>query len=160
MAENNLSYIVNLRESLKPEKRHMPLIQDGAAVIIVNEKNQILLQSRIDRNLWGLPGGTQDYKERFEEVAIREVKEETNLDIKEEDLELVTIVSGESRCNTYPNGDEVCNNTVLYSCSKYTGKLQCGDESRKLEFFDTDKLPVNLMDADCINAYLKSIKKK
>lgn len=155
MAENTLSYIVNLRESLKPEKRNMPLIQDGAAVIIVNSKNQILLQSRIDRNLWGLPGGTQDYKERFEDVAIREVKEETNLDIKEEDLELIGIISGESRCNTYPNGDEVCNNTVLYLCRKYSGELQCGDESRKLEFFDINNLPKNLMDVDCIQAYLK-----
>ena len=65
------------------------LLQDGAAAAIVNDKGELLLQSRADRDMWGLPGGCQEVGERFEDVVIREVKEETNLNVNEEDLELI-----------------------------------------------------------------------
>ena len=95
-------------------KHKFVLLQDGAATIIVNDKGQILLQSRADNDRWGLPGGCQELGERFEDTVIREVKEETNLDVSEENLELIAIVSGNSRRNEYPNGDVVINNTALY----------------------------------------------
>lgn len=97
-------------------KHKFVLLQDGAAAIIVNDKGQILLQSRADNDRWGLPGGCQELGERFEDTVIREVKEETNLDVSEENLELIAIVSGNSRRNEYPNGDVVINNTALYMC--------------------------------------------
>jgi len=97
-------------------KHKFVLLQDGAATIIVNDKGQILLQSRADNDRWGLPGGCQELGERFEDTVIREVKEETNLDVSEENLELIAIVSGNSRRNEYPNGDVVINNTALYMC--------------------------------------------
>ena len=97
-------------------KHKFVLLQDGAAAIIVNDKGQILLQSRADNDRWGLPGGCQELGERFEDTVIREVKEQTNIDVSEENLELIAIVSGNSRRNEYPNGDVVINNTALYMC--------------------------------------------
>ena len=97
-------------------KHKFVLLQDGATAIIVNDKGEILLQSRADNDRWGLPGGCQELGERFEDTVIREVKEETNLDVSEENLELIAIVSGNSRRNEYPNGDVVINNTALYMC--------------------------------------------
>lgn len=97
-------------------KHKFVLLQDGATAIIVNDKGEILLQSRADNDRWGLPGGRQELGERFEDTVIREVKEETNLDVSEENLELIAIVSGNSRRNEYPNGDVVINNTALYMC--------------------------------------------
>lgn len=111
---NIIGYPVFTRLCMGELKHRFVLLQDGAAAIILNSKNQILLQSRADRDKWGLPGGCQELGERFQDTIIREIKEETNLDVKEEDLELVDIVSGESRRNDYPNGDVVINNTVLY----------------------------------------------
>lgn len=134
------------------------MLQDGAAVIIVNEKGEILLQSRADRDKWGLPGGCQELGERFEDTAIREVKEETNLDVNEEDLELITVVSGPSRRNDYPNGDVVINNTVLYCVKTYTGKLKWDRESKEMKFFSLDNLPLNQNDPDLIEIYKKSLK--
>jgi 8-oxo-dGTP pyrophosphatase MutT (NUDIX family) len=148
-----MSYIRDLRNSLIEEKKHMPILQDGAAIIVVNNKGEILLQSRADRDKWGLPGGCQELGETFEQVALREVKEETNLDAKEEDLILIGIVSGKSRYNTYPNGDEVYNNTVLFLITNYTGELRWDSESKKMEFKSLDDLPENLMDKDLIERY-------
>jgi ADP-ribose pyrophosphatase YjhB (NUDIX family) len=154
-----MSYIVDLRNSLKKAKRHMPILQDGSAVIIVNNKGEILLQSRADRDKWGVIGGCQELGETFEETAIREVKEETNLVINIEDLILIGAISGNSRHNCYPNGDEVYNNTILYLVNKYTGELRWDKESKKVEFRSLDNLPENLMDRDLIDRYRK-IKKK
>lgn len=130
------------------------LLQDGAAAIIENDKGQILLQSRADRNKWGLPGGCQEVGESFKETIIREIKEETNLDVKMSDLDIIDIVSGSSRKNSYPNGDVVYNNTVLYLIKNYTGTLKWNKESKEMKFFDIDDLPNNQNDADLINIYI------
>ena len=134
-------------------KHRFVLLQDGAAAIIVNSEGQILLQSRADRDKWGLPGGCQELGERFQDTVLREVKEEPNLDVKEEDLELIDIVSGASRRNDYPNGDVVINNTALYCIRKYSGELKWDSESKNMKFFDLDNLPENQNDPDLIEVY-------
>ena len=157
---NIIGYPVFTRLCMGVLKHRFVLLQDGAAAIIVNDKGQILLQSRADRDKWGLPGGCQELGERFQEVVIREIKEETNLDVNEEDLELIDIVSGLSRRNDYPNGDVVINNTVLYLVRKYSGELKWNTESKEMRFFDLDNLPENQHDPDLIETYKKSLKKQ
>ncbi|KJZ15006.1 DNA mismatch repair protein MutT [Marinomonas sp. S3726] len=58
-------------------------IQVGIGVILVKE-GKVLLGQRIGAygaNTWGLPGGHLEYGETFEDCAIRETFEETNLTI-------------------------------------------------------------------------------
>jgi ADP-ribose pyrophosphatase YjhB (NUDIX family) len=54
------------------------------SVIIVNSDKKILLvrHKKGNRQYWALPGGRLDYGETFQECAVRELKEETGLDIK------------------------------------------------------------------------------
>lgn len=141
-------------------KHKVVLLQDGAAAIIVNAKGQILLQSRSDNDKWGLPGGCQELEERFEDTIIREVKEEADLDITEDNLELIAIVSGNTRRNKYPNGDVVINNTVLYCVKNYSGEIKWDSESKDMRFFDLDDLPPNQNDPDLIDIYIKTLNKK
>lgn len=56
----------------------------GGVVARENNENriEIALVGRLDDNLWALPKGTPDYEESIEETAIREVQEETGLDVK------------------------------------------------------------------------------
>ena len=79
------------------------------------------------------------------------------MDVNEEDLELIDIVSGVSRRNEYPNGDVVINNTVLYCVRNYSGELKCDTESKEMKFFDLDNLPQNQNDLDLIEIYKKSL---
>lgn len=150
---NVIGYPVFTRLCMGVLKHRFVLLQDGAAAIIVNSEGQILLQSRADRDKWGLPGGCQELGERFQDTVLREVKEETNLDVKEEDLELIDIVSGASRRNDYPNGDVVINNTALYCIRKYSGELKWDSKSKNMKFFDLDNLPENQNDPDLIEVY-------
>lgn len=156
---NIIGYPVFTRLCMGVLKHKFVLLQDGAAAIIVNENGQILLQSRADRDRWGLPGGCQELGERFQDTVIREIKEETNLDVKEGDLELIDIVSGASRRNDYPNGDVVINNTALYCIRKYSGELKWDSESKEMRFFDLDNLPENQNDPDLIEMYKNFIRK-
>lgn len=155
---NVIGYPVFTRLCMGELKHKFVLLQDGAAAIIVNENGQILMQSRADRDKWGLPGGCQELGESFKDTIIREVKEETNLDVLESDLELVDIVSGVSRRNNYPNGDVVINNTALYCIRNYSGELKWDAESKDMKFFDLDNLPKNQNDSDLIDAYREKLK--
>ena len=157
---NIIGYPVFTRMCMGVLQHKFVLLQDGAAAIIVNEQGQVLLQSRADRDLWGLPGGCQELGERFKDTVIREIKEETNLDVKENDLELIDIVSGKTRRNNYPNGDVVINNTALYCVRKYCGELKWDEESKEMRFFDLDNLPKNQNDPDLIQIYKEYINRK
>ena len=55
--------------------------------IIKNDKEEILIvkrhpKSRTDPEMWELPGGKVEKGEFFTDALIREIKEETNLDVK------------------------------------------------------------------------------
>lgn len=154
---NIIGYPVFTRLCMGTLKHKFVLLQDGAAAIIVNEQGQILLQRRADKYKWGLPGGCQELGERFQDTVIREIKEETNLDVKEEDIQLVDIVSGNSRRNDYPNGDVVVNNTALYCIKNYNGELKWDYESKEMRFFDINNLPLNQNDPDLIEIYKTSL---
>lgn len=155
-----IGYPIFARLCMGDLKHKFVLLQSGAAAIIINKNGQILLQSRSDRNKWGLPGGCQELGERFQETIIREIKEETNLDVREEDLELIDIVSGPTRRCEYPNGDIAINNTMLYLVKNYSGDLKWNSESKEMKFFDLYNLPKNQHDPDLIEIYKNYIKSK
>ena len=155
-------YPVLFRMALDDRISHIQFIQTGAAIIIRNEAGQILLQERTDRNKWGLPGGCQDLGEDLRYTAVREAYEETGIRLDPNEIELIDTLSGESRKNSYPNGDIVYNNTSLYLADvslSNESTLKGDSETKRLRFFNIDEVPENLMDADLIKTYLKYINK-
>ena len=156
-------YPVLFRMALDERINHIPFIQTGSAIIIRNEKGQILLQERTDRNKWGLPGGCQDLGEDLKDTAVREAYEETGIKLDSNNLKLIDTLSGKSRKNSYPNGDIVYNNTSLYLVDVSiddTSKLKGDSETKKLKFFNPEEVPENMMDYDLIKAYLDYVKNK
>ena len=155
LSANYGGYPVLFRMALDERIRHIPFIQTGAAVIIRNEEGKILLQERTDRNKWGLPGGCQELGENLRQTAVREAYEETGIELDSNKLILIDTLSGESRKNSYPNGDIVYNNTSLYLADITNNyKLKGDSETKRLEFFNTNDVPENLMDKDLIQAYI------
>lgn len=129
-----MGYIQELRKYLGTK----PLILTGSTIIVLNNKNEVLLQKRIDTGDWGIPGGSLELGESFEEAAHRELYEETGLKIKS--LKLVTVLSGKEMYFKYPHGDEVYNAIVVYETRDYEGKLSINDgESTELKFFPLEE---------------------
>ena len=163
LSANYGGYPVLFRMSLDERICHIPFIQTGAAIIIRNEDGKILLQERTDRDKWGLPGGCQDLGEDLRVTAVREAYEETGIKLNPEDLKLIDTLSGESRKNSYPNGDIVYNNTSLYLADVSItdiNNLKCDSETKRLKFFNINDIPGNIMDIDLINAYKNYNKSK
>ena len=163
LSANYGGYPVFFRMSLDERVRHIPFIQTGAAIIIRNENGQILLQERTDRDKWGLPGGCQDLGEDLRITAVREALEETGIKLDPKKIELIDTLSGESRKNSYPNGDIVYNNTSLYLADvslEDASSLKGDSETKRLRFFNTEEVPSNLMDEDLIKSYKEYIKRK
>ena len=153
-------YPVLFRMALDDRISHIPFIQTGSAIIIRNPNGQILLQERTDRNKWGLPGGCQDLGEDLRVTAVREAYEETGIELNPNDLILIDTLSGESRKNSYPNGDIVYNNTSLYLADvsmEDASNLKGDSETKRLKFFNPEDVPDNLMDADLIKSYMNYI---
>ncbi|KAL2858323.1 NUDIX hydrolase domain-like protein [Aspergillus pseudodeflectus] len=66
-------------------------VRVGVAVFALNSKNEFVLGQRMGSHgagTWALPGGHLEFNESFEECALREVKEETGLDIS--DIQFLT----------------------------------------------------------------------
>ena len=156
-------YPVLFRMALDDRISHIPFIQTGAAIIIRNENGQILLQERTDRDKWGLPGGCQDLGEDLRITAVREAFEETGIKLDPNEIELIDTLSGESRKNSYSNGDIVYNNTSLYLADvsmEDASNLKGDSETKRLRFFNPEEVPENLMDADLIKSYISYMNKR
>lgn len=160
LSANYGGYPVLFRMALDERINHIPFIQTGSALIIRNEKGEILLQKRADRNKWGLPGGCQELGEDLRFTAVREAYEETGIKLEPNDIKLIDTLSGDTRKNSYPNGDIVYNNTSLYLAdinNEMISNLRYDSETKQLQFFNIKEIPEDIMDYDLIEAYLKYI---
>lgn len=135
---NNKNYVDNIRNKIG----HDPLILVGSNVIIQNENDEFLLQKRAN-DYWGLPGGLMELGESLEETAIREVKEETNLDVQT--VKLINTFSGKEYFFTLKNKDQIYVVTSLYKVERFTGSIiPDGIETKELKFFSYENLPANI----------------
>jgi 8-oxo-dGTP pyrophosphatase MutT (NUDIX family) len=148
-----MDYISSLRKHIGTQ----PIIMCGACVIIVNEKSEILLHHRTDRDWWGLPGGAMELKESLEDTARREVFEEINLICG--DLQLLNVYSGPELYHKYPDGNEVYNVTAAYICHDFSGEIKVEkSEGRAARFYSINELPSNLSNPiiPILNDYIKT----
>ncbi len=130
-----MGYIEELRKLVG----HRPIILVGAAVLLSDQQGNLLMNFRPDNHTWGVPGGAVEPGETVEEAARRETKEETGLDAHR--LDLFGVFSGPGYFYRYPNGDEVHNVTIVFTCRDYSGQMdQSNEESMALRFFRTDEI--------------------
>lgn len=113
----------------------------GVNVLLINEKNEILLQRRGTYPIkWGLIGGIVNLGESLEDAAVRETKEETNLEI--DDLKLLGTISGEGCYIKFPHGDDAYFINIGYVSKKFHGEMLIdGVETKELKFYAYSKIP-------------------
>ena len=114
--------------------------------IMIKDWNKILLWHRCvnkkdtwwihEVDTWSFPWWKQEYDETVIQAAIREVKEETNLDIKDPKV--------------FAALDDIATDrhfvTIGLICNNYSWELKCMEPTKEDEWkwFDIDNLPENL----------------
>lgn len=146
----------NYIEALRKYVGHRALLTVGAWILVINDKEEVLMQLRTDFNSWDFPGGTMELEETIEETAKRELKEETNLDMDE--IKIIDVFSGKDTYRKYPNGDELYAVSILCEIRKFHGELSINDgESKMLKWFKKDEIPENL--SPVAKKYINRIRK-
>lgn len=131
-----MGYIEDLRKMIG----HEPVNLIGSVVIIKNDRNEILLQKRtFPTDTWSFPGGLSELGEATADTALREVREETSLELK--NLDFFGFYSYNGVC-TGETGDKWYVYIAAYTCDDYSGEVKINDsESEQLEWVSLSDLP-------------------
>jgi ADP-ribose pyrophosphatase YjhB (NUDIX family) len=105
----------------------------AASAIVVDDAGRILLHRRTDNALWSIPGGAMEVGESIAETVVREVKEETGLDVAPE--RLVGIYSNPRHVIEYADGEVRQQFSVCFACRLVGGHPALSDESSEVGFF-------------------------
>jgi ADP-ribose pyrophosphatase YjhB (NUDIX family) len=115
----------------------------AASAVVVDDDGRILLHRRRDNDKWALPGGKQELGESLAGCAVREVREESGLDV--EVVSLVGVYSDPKHVFAYDDGEVRQELSVCFECRIVGGTLAVSDESHEVRFFDrteVDHLPM------------------
>ncbi|GGW99721.1 NUDIX hydrolase [Streptomyces noursei] len=104
----------------------------AASAVVTDGEGRILLQRRVDNDLWALPGGGMDMTDSLPGAAVREVKEETGLDV--EITGLVGTYTDPRHIIAYRDGEVRRQFNVCFTARIVGGSLAISDESSELRF--------------------------
>ncbi|MFD3543434.1 NUDIX domain-containing protein [Streptomyces sp. NPDC058662] len=106
----------------------------AASAVVTDDSGRILLQRRRDNDLWALPGGGMDMGDSLPGTAVREVKEETGLDV--EITGLVGTYTDPRHIIEYSDGEVRRQFNVCFTARIVGGTLAISDESTELRFVE------------------------
>jgi ADP-ribose pyrophosphatase YjhB (NUDIX family) len=112
-----------------PEAPKPNSIRAAAAVALFDSGGNILLLRRKDNDKWTMPGGTLDFGESLTYCAIREVREETGLQVRITGL--IGTYTDPHILIAYSDGEVRQEFTFVYAAEVESGELKIDDESKE-----------------------------
>lgn len=99
-------------------------------IVFSEDRSQVLVLKRRDVPIWVLPGGAVEPHESPEEAVVREVYEETGLQ-----------VAIQRHVATYLPVNKLAHPTYVFECTRLSGAPVVGSETCQIGFFSVDALP-------------------
>ncbi|MBI4767414.1 MAG: NUDIX domain-containing protein [Deltaproteobacteria bacterium] len=138
-----------------PDPKNRPRV--GLGLIIVNQEGKVLIGKRTGSHApyYSIPGGNLELGETFEEGATREIKEETDLDIKKPEVLAVT-----NNLETY-RSEGLHYISIIMLVKDFSGELKNREPEKCTGWLwaDPKNLPRPLFEASrlAITCYLEKI---
>jgi ADP-ribose pyrophosphatase YjhB (NUDIX family) len=104
----------------------------AVAAAVRDEGGRLLLIERTDNDRWALPGGAQDFGESVTEAAVREVFEETGVEV--EVTGLSGIYSDPRHVIEYEDGEVRQEFSICFHARPIGGSLRTSSESRIVQW--------------------------
>ena len=105
----------------------------SCAAVFDGSGQKILLTRRADNGLWCLPGGCIEPGESAPEACVREVLEETGLEV--EAGRLVGVYSSPDRITEYPDGNRYQTVTLCFEARSVGGDIRTSEETTDFGYF-------------------------
>ena len=124
----------------------------GCSATIFDENRQkVLLTRRKDNGLWCLPGGHMEAGESVEECCVREVFEETGLQVRV--VRLTGVYSNPDQLVIYPDGSQAHFVVINFNVDAVGGELGLSNETSEVGYFslaEIESMPMHDRHADRI----------
>jgi 8-oxo-dGTP pyrophosphatase MutT (NUDIX family) len=128
-------YMRSLRERVGTSLVVVP----SATALVFDDEDRILLVRHSNGGVWVAPGGAIDPDESPQDAVVREVWEETGLNV--EPTALCGVFGGPEFRVTYENGDVTSYVTSVFECRRLGGELRAdGDEVLECRYFSAAEL--------------------
>ena len=114
-------------------------LRPGASAIILDGTGEkVLLTQREDNGRWCLPGGGMDPGESAEEACIREVREETGLEVRV--TRLIGIYTSPNIIVEYSDGNRIQPVAFSFQATPTGGELSLSDETTAIGYFTLEEM--------------------
>jgi ADP-ribose pyrophosphatase YjhB (NUDIX family) len=111
----------------------------SVTVGVRDEHGRILLVNKIDNDLWALPGGGHDAGESIAETAVREVLEETGVQV--EVTGIVGLYTNPNHVMKYDDGEVRQQFSICFSARLIGGSArEDGTETKEVKWVDVSEL--------------------
>lgn len=114
----------------------------SVTAVVCNDDGHILLIHKTDNDLWALPGGGHDIGESVGHTVVREVLEETGIDVE---VDRVTgLYTDPQHVMAYDDGEVRQQFSICFRAHPVGGELRTSSESKEVRWID----PADLGDLD------------
>ena len=115
----------------------------STTAVVTDDQDRIVLIRRRDNDLWALPGGGMELGESIVDTAVREVKEETGLDV--EVTGLIGVYTNPHHVMAYTDGEVRQQFSLCFTTRLVGGDLFIDSESTDIAWTDPQDIPALTM---------------
>jgi ADP-ribose pyrophosphatase YjhB (NUDIX family) len=113
-------------------------IVPAVTAFVMNDAGEVLLERRSDNGRWGMPGGVQEIGESITQTVVREVKEETGVDV--EVVGLVGIYTDPGHVIAFGDGEVRQEFSLCFRARPVGGEIGSSAESYEVRWIPGAKL--------------------
>ncbi|MFD9068914.1 NUDIX domain-containing protein [Streptomyces lasiicapitis] len=116
----------------------------SVTAVVRDDAGRLLLIHKTDNDLWALPGGGHDIGERIGDTVVREVSEETGLDVEIDSI--VGLYTDPEHVLAYDDGEVRQQFSICFRARPVGGSLRTSSESKEVRWVhptDLDGLDIH-----------------